>query len=207
MPTSFRSYAVDGGADGHRDLWGDWSDVFASVGNYLKLHGWRPGEPVMVAADVSAAKLDGVEVSKLDLSESVGSLRERGVRFDTSLPGEARAVLIELTGAAGPEYRVGFANFNAITRYNRSALYASAVNDLAEELQAAPGAAPEVEPEATPETLPVTPPEPAVPETVPVTPAPVMPPPAEPPATDEAPPPEAAPAAAPTVTATGSAPP
>jgi membrane-bound lytic murein transglycosylase B len=203
MPTSFRSYAVDGGGDGHRDLWGDWSDVFASVGNYLKLHGWRPGEPVMVAADVSAAKLDGVEVSKLDLSESVGSLRERGVRFDTSLPGEARAVLIELTGAAGPEYRVGFANFNAITRYNRSALYASAVNDLAEELQAAP----EVEPEATPETLPVTPPEPAVPETVPVTPAPVMPPPAEPPATDEAPPPEAAPAAAPTVTATGSAPP
>jgi len=136
MPTSFRSYAVDGGGDGHRDLWRDWNDVFASVGNYLKLHGWRAGEPVMVAADVSDARLDGVELTNLDLTETVGSLRERGVRFDTGLPADARAVLIELAGSAGPEYRVGFANFHAITRYNRSALYASAVNDLAEALEA-----------------------------------------------------------------------
>jgi hypothetical protein len=111
--------------------------VFASIGNYLKLHGWRAGEPVMVAADVSGARLEGVELSKLDLGETVGSLRERGVRFDTGLPAEARAVLIELAGSAGPEYRVGFNNFHAITRYNRSALYASAVNDLAESLATA----------------------------------------------------------------------
>ncbi len=58
------------------------------------------------------------------------------MRFDTGLPADARAVLIELAGSAGPEYRVGFANFHAITRYNRSALYASAVNDLAEALVA-----------------------------------------------------------------------
>ena len=141
MPTSFRSYAVDGGGDGHRDLWRDWNDVFASVGNYLKLHGWRAGEPVMVAADASDARLDGVELKKLDLTETVGSLRERGVRFDTGLPADARAVLIELAGSAGPEYRVGFANFHAITRYNRSALYASAVNDLAEALEATPAPA------------------------------------------------------------------
>jgi membrane-bound lytic murein transglycosylase B len=140
MPTSFRSFAVDGGSDGHRDLWRDWNDVFASVGNYLKVHGWRAGEPVMVPADVSEARLDGVELGKLDLSETVGSLRGRGVRFDTGLPDDAPAVLIELAGASGPEYRVGFANFHAITRYNRSALYASAVNDLAESLAAAPPA-------------------------------------------------------------------
>ena len=48
MPSSFRSYAVDGDGDGHRDLWNDWADVFASVANYLKVHGWRAGEPVMV---------------------------------------------------------------------------------------------------------------------------------------------------------------
>jgi membrane-bound lytic murein transglycosylase B len=41
-------------------------------------------------------------------------------------------MLIALGGAFGGEYRVGFANFYAITRYNHSALYASAVNDLAE---------------------------------------------------------------------------
>ena len=35
------------------------------------------------------------------------------------------------------EYRVGLDNFYAITRYNRSSYYASAVNDLAEALRAA----------------------------------------------------------------------
>jgi membrane-bound lytic murein transglycosylase B len=136
MPTSFRSFAVDGGGDGRRDLWRDWNDVFASVGNYLKLHGWRSGEPVMATADASAARLDGLETHKLDLSTTVGELRERGVRFDCGgLPDDAPAAMIELTGANGAEYRVGFTNFYAITRYNRSALYASAVNDLAQALE------------------------------------------------------------------------
>ncbi len=43
MPSSFRGYAVDGNGDGHRDLWQDWPDVFASVANYFKEHGWRVG--------------------------------------------------------------------------------------------------------------------------------------------------------------------
>ena len=131
MPTSFRAYAVDGDGDGHRDLWNSWGDVFSSVANYLKVHGWRFGEPVMVRADVSGANLAGLEFGKLALSETVQSLQQRGIRFDTFLPPDAPAVLIELAGATGPEYRVGFANFQAITRYNRSQLYASAVNDLA----------------------------------------------------------------------------
>jgi len=142
MPTSFRAYAVDGGGDGHRDLWGDWSDVFASVGNYLKVHGWRSGEPVMVTVDVTGADLNGLETQKLDLSTTVGALRARGIKFACGLPDETAAVLIGLDGAQGREYRVGFANFYAITRYNRSALYASAVNDLAEAVQA-PVVAPE----------------------------------------------------------------
>jgi membrane-bound lytic murein transglycosylase B len=137
MPSSFRNYAVDGDGDGHRDLWNDWADVFASVGNYLKVHGWRTGEPVMCPADVTGANLDGVVTDKLDLSETVKSLQDRGVRFTTSLPPEAPVVLVQLAGQGGPEYRVGFTNYFVITRYNRSALYASAVNDLAEAIGSA----------------------------------------------------------------------
>jgi membrane-bound lytic murein transglycosylase B len=177
MPTSFRNYAIDGGGDGHRDLWRDWGDVFASIGNYLRLHGWRAGEPVMVPADVTEARLDGVELAKLDLGETVGSLRERGVRFEADLPADARAVLIELAGSAGPEYRVGFTNFYAITRYNRSALYASAVNDLAEAIVTAPEPAPE--PQATPQAAPAS-----VPESAPAAePAPASETPQQPPST------------------------
>jgi membrane-bound lytic murein transglycosylase B len=136
MPSSFRNFAVDGDGDGHRNLWKSWPDVFASVANYLKKHGWRAGEPIMSPADVSAANLEGLEFGKLDLRETVGSLRARGVRLDTVLPDDAPAVLVRLIGVDGPEYRVGYRNFHAITRYNRSQLYASAVNDLAEAIAA-----------------------------------------------------------------------
>jgi membrane-bound lytic murein transglycosylase B len=135
MPSSFRNYAVDGDADGKRDLWNDWADVFASVGNYLRVHGWRAGEPVVVAADASNANLEGLS-EKLALTETVGSLRARGVRFETRLAADAPAMLVALKVADGTEYRVGFSNFYAITRYNRSHMYASAVSDLADAIDA-----------------------------------------------------------------------
>jgi membrane-bound lytic murein transglycosylase B len=137
MPSSFRAYAVDGDGDGRRDLWNSWGDVFSSVANYLKLHGWQQGEPVMAPADVGGADLAGLEFGKLTLTETVQSLRARGVKFDTMLQGDAPAVLLQLAGPDGPQYRVGFTNFHAITRYNRSQLYASAVADLAEAIAAA----------------------------------------------------------------------
>ncbi len=49
----------------------------------------------------------------------------------------SRAVLVELATAGEPsEFRVGLQNFYAITRYNRSAFYASAVHDLAQAVKA-----------------------------------------------------------------------
>jgi membrane-bound lytic murein transglycosylase B len=145
MPSSFNRWAVDGDGDGRRDLWNDWADVFASVANYLAAHGWRAGEPVMVRADTTDARLGDLPDDKFALSETVKSLQDRGVKFTTSLPHDAPAVLVPLRLADGIEYRVGFTNFYAITRYNRSTLYASAINDLAEAIAAAsaPPSAPE----------------------------------------------------------------
>jgi membrane-bound lytic murein transglycosylase B len=142
MPTSFRKWAVDGDGDGVRDLWNDWADVFASVGNYLKVHGWEPERPVMLPADVTSADLSGLEFGKIGLPETVGSLRKRGIRFDTSLPDATPATVISLVVGFGNEYRVGFANFHAITRYNRSHMYASAVADLAQAIGGAVVATP-----------------------------------------------------------------
>ncbi len=141
MPSSFRNFAVDGDEDGKRDLWNDWADVFSSVGNYLKVHGWRTDEPVMVVADAADANLAGMD-DKLALTETVGSLRARGVRFETNLPANAPAMLVVLKVLDGTEYRVGFTNFYAITRYNRSHLYASAVSDLADAIAATRTGAP-----------------------------------------------------------------
>jgi membrane-bound lytic murein transglycosylase B len=130
ISSSYRNFAVDGDGDGKRDLWGNWNDVIASVANYLYVYGWRAGEPVVVAAELDSADLSRFDTSKVELNETVQSLRDKGVRFETSLPGDAPAMLIAAQGKDGPLYRVGFNNFYAITRYNRSTMYAMAVSDL-----------------------------------------------------------------------------
>jgi len=43
IPTSFLAYAADGDGDGRKDIWGNRSDVFASIVNYLQRVGWRAG--------------------------------------------------------------------------------------------------------------------------------------------------------------------
>ncbi len=131
MPSNYRRYAVDADADGHIDLWTNWSDVCASVGNYLKEHGWNAGEPVLSEASVETDKAPELDGRKLALSETVGSLRSKGVSFDSSLSTDAPALLIAADDSDGVHWRVGYNNFYVITRYNHSALYAMAVNDLA----------------------------------------------------------------------------
>ena len=45
MPSSFLAYAADGDGDGKRDIWTSAPDALASIANFLKEHGWKPGLP------------------------------------------------------------------------------------------------------------------------------------------------------------------
>ena len=83
MPSNYRRYGVDADADGRVDLWGNWSDVCASVGNYLKEHGWNTGEPVLSEAAVDAAKAAELDGRKLALEETVESLEAKGVNLES----------------------------------------------------------------------------------------------------------------------------
>jgi membrane-bound lytic murein transglycosylase B len=131
MPSNYRRFAVDATSDGRIDLWTNWSDVCASVGHYLREHGWNEGEPVLVEATVDPAKAADLDGRKLALDETVGSLRAKGLIFESSMPEDAPAILIAVDEPDGLRWRVGFNNFYAITRYNHSALYAMAVYELA----------------------------------------------------------------------------
>jgi membrane-bound lytic murein transglycosylase B len=130
ISSSYRNYAIDGDGNGKRDLWNSWDDVIGSVANYLLAFGWREGEPVVVTATLPGDDLSHFNIAKLELNETVQSLRDKGVRFETSLPADAPALLIVAQGKDGPVYRVGFTNFYVVTRYNRSPMYAMAVHDL-----------------------------------------------------------------------------
>jgi membrane-bound lytic murein transglycosylase B len=135
MPSSYRAYAVDGDDDGRRDLWGSWDDVIASVANYLAKRGWRAGEPVVAAAALWFPRADGLTPGALAPDTTVKVLRDRGLRFDTTLEDQAPAVFIRVDGDTGPELRAGFHNFGVITTYNRSILYALAANDLGRRIE------------------------------------------------------------------------
>lgn len=135
MPSSYRRYAVDGDSDRRRDLWTQWDDVVASVANYFREHGWQPGEPVLAECEAEPDAPFEADPRSLELNRTLAALRADGLSCDTTLPGETPAMVLPAEEATGPVYRVGFRNFQAITRYNRSLRYAMAVHDLAQTLR------------------------------------------------------------------------
>jgi membrane-bound lytic murein transglycosylase B len=136
MPSSTRAYAVDFDGDGVIDLRASTADAIGSVASFLSKHGWQPGAPVQLKPVLSGEAWRAYAGGSVDPKHPLSALREAGVQLAEapSLPEDTRAALIDL----GSELRVGLRNFYVITRYNRSALYAAAVADLAEALRAAP---------------------------------------------------------------------
>ena len=136
IPSSYRAYAVDADADGKRDLWTDWDDVFGSVANYFAKHGWRTGEPVMEPAVRPEGFTGPAPRNSLDLGDTVGSLASMGYLFATTLPSDAPAAAYSYEAeGGGSEYWVGYHNFHVVTRYNRSTKYALAAHQLSQAIR------------------------------------------------------------------------
>jgi membrane-bound lytic murein transglycosylase B len=131
MPSSYRRYAVDGSNDKQRNLFADWDDVIASVANYFKEHGWVADGPVLADAVLQPDAPVTADPANLALNETVAGLKAKGVDFDTHESATTPVLLVPAETQVGPSYRVGFKNFEVITRYNRSVRYAMAVHDLA----------------------------------------------------------------------------
>jgi membrane-bound lytic murein transglycosylase B len=132
MPSSYRRYAVDGSDDRQRNLFADWDDIIASVANYFKAHGWVADGPVLSDAVLQPDAPVTADPGNLSLNETIAGLKSKGVDFDNAAQAESTPVLlVPAEQQAGPSYRVGFKNFEVITRYNRSIRYAMAVHDLA----------------------------------------------------------------------------
>jgi membrane-bound lytic murein transglycosylase B len=138
IASSYRRYAVDGDGDGKRDLWQSNADVIASVANYFKTHGWRPGEPITLQATTSGqSDLQPYVDAGMKPSIPVEELLRKGLRpLDSmALPDpETLSSLIRLDAGETDEYWFGLHNFYVITRYNHSNLYAMAAYQLSQEI-------------------------------------------------------------------------
>ncbi|MCU1715599.1 lytic murein transglycosylase B [Pseudomonas sp. 5P_3.1_Bac2] len=139
MPSSFRAYAVDFDGDGHINIWNNPTDAIGSVASYFKRHGWQAGQAVASRATVTDEdNLQGLSPA-LDPVNNVGELRALGWKSELALDDELPVTAFRLEGAQGNEYWLGLPNFTVITRYNRSVMYAMAVNQLSELLVEARG--------------------------------------------------------------------
>ncbi|MGE5638762.1 MAG: lytic murein transglycosylase B [Clostridia bacterium] len=141
MPGSARRFAVDFDSSGAIDLSRSAADAIGSVANFLRRHGWQPGQPVLLPARVQGEAFRRYATASVEPLATVGELAAAGVAVSPQagapVDPASRAVLIELANPGqASEFRVGLQNFYAITRYNRSAFYASAVHDLAQAVKA-----------------------------------------------------------------------
>ncbi len=136
IPSSFRRYAVDFDGDGVRDIWENRTDAIGSVANYFAEHGWQGAGPVILPAAQVSAELDALANESLALTHELAALRSRGLKVDTTLPGDTKVALFRFEGADGPLHYLGFNDFYVITRYNHSRLYALAVYELSQAIRA-----------------------------------------------------------------------
>lgn len=132
MPSAYILYAIDGDDDGQRNLFTDWDDIFASVAHYLHQCGWQAGGPVVADVKIDPGATFQIDPGNLKLDRTIDGLNAQGVRVSSDAPGNTPVVLLLAQQQDGPTYRVGFNNFHALTRYNHSALYAMAVDELAQ---------------------------------------------------------------------------
>ena len=143
MPGSIRRFATDGNRDGKIDLRNSPEDAIASVGQFLKMHGWVKDEPIYLeiqnhseALSVAQSLADGEPKAKLQL----GQLLNQGLLKDTDLPSDTPSLIVDLpspntSGGTDVHYVIGLRNFLAICDYNRSFFYAQSVAEFAEALR------------------------------------------------------------------------
>ena len=143
MPSSYLKFAEDFDGDGHRDIWSSPGDVFASIANYLKAHGWqagaRWGREVKIAPDVAAriaaevGRRNGTCQATRNMSASLplAAWTKLGVLSVDGRPLPAAAVDAALVSGTSRQFLV-YANYDALLEYNCAHAYALGVGLLAD---------------------------------------------------------------------------
>ena len=149
MPSSYLKFAEDFDGDGTRDIWSSIPDVFASIANYLRAHGWSAGgswgREVYVSPEAERSITRTVArrvatcraASEMTVALPAGDWRSLGVRLldGGALPVDGPATA--LVSGASRHFLVSAA-YDALLEYNCSHAYALSVGLLADRLAHSP---------------------------------------------------------------------
>ena len=145
MPSSYLQYAEDFDGDGRRDIWTSEPDVFASVANYLKQHGWTKGQswgrevklvgPARAAAEAVALRETGCRAERaMTDPKPLKAWRKMGVKTLGGALVPASAADASLV-RAGKRTFLLYSNYDAILGYNCAHTYALSVALLSDKLR------------------------------------------------------------------------
>ncbi len=146
MPSSYLKWAEDFDQDGRSDIWSSPPDVFASIANYLKAHGWKAGEKwgreVKVSREVVKTIADDVErrtgscVARRDMTVALPMARwqELGVRLTNGAELPTTDLTASLVSGSSRHFLV-YDNYDALLKYNCAHSYAIAVALLADRIR------------------------------------------------------------------------
>lgn len=138
MPSSFIHYAADFDGDKKRDIWSNYGDVFASIANYFIRHHWQPGQPVAFKIQHKGNDFNNAISKGLKPDTTVSALKAMNLHlaFPEQVNSTDRVKLLRFQQKEAIDLWLGLQNFYAITRYNHSPLYAMAVFQLSEAINA-----------------------------------------------------------------------
>lgn len=145
LPSVYLRLASDGDGDGRADIFTNRADTFASIANYFRDAGWRPGQPWGVRASVP----QGFDLApfrtritspvcprvheRLSRWMTVAEWRAVGVVAQRGLRDDVMVSFFQPDGPGTPAWLLT-GNYRAILEYNCSSYYALSVGLLADEI-------------------------------------------------------------------------
>ncbi|QSR18553.1 lytic transglycosylase domain-containing protein [Novosphingobium sp. KA1] len=145
LPSVYLRLAADGDGNGTRDIFSSPADTLASIANYFRDAGWRPGQPWGVRASLPASFSASDYASKLSAPtcaavharhgqwKSVAEWRALGVTPLGPIGDQVQASLFQPDGPGTSAYLLT-GNYRVILQYNCSNYYALSVGLLADEI-------------------------------------------------------------------------
>lgn len=130
MPSNIPKFGVDYDGNGHIDLRNSAVDAIGSIANYLAQHGWQRNQPIAFPARYSGTNPDAVIAKDLTQPNPFGAIKNLGVtpmNPIVKIDDLDMVNVIQLQENHGPIYYITYPNFQVITTYNRSRMYATAL--------------------------------------------------------------------------------
>ena len=137
MPSNIPKYGVDFDGNGHVDLRNSAVDAIGSIANYLAQKGWQRNQPIGFLARYTGVNPDLVIAKDLTQPTPYGVLKAQNIApMNTLIKIDDLDMVnvIQLQESYAPIYYLTYPNFQVITTYNKSRMYATAVWQLGENI-------------------------------------------------------------------------